>query len=533
MNGQESVPLSLFHTGRAQCPDCGAALSLTDNHPLVQCQYCGGTASVERRLRMLEPIISDGFITADAPLDAARKIQPSQIISSVAQDESHCPTCGVELHPADQVQAIRKCSHCGTESKIERRLLRSPDADEALTAMDNSTDVSQRRQFAATETLLETVEKSADLPERVRAAYELGEYWCHTNARAARLLPRVLEVLRTSDPRLELLLAELVGKLLCNDNSVLANAVLRAAEKFTFDVNGSFALLRQLSLGGGVGLKLLLDTADYAATRGATDYACCALWSVNTMIERNYADRMRLAEIVLYRLLYLRGPVQSWAIELAQGQMGLGCRFPTPTLLHFIDDCACERLELVPHIMKCFYHGNAVDEAEYLARFKLLSELLTPPARAAALEHLYTPPPSASDPTIAACLAKILALTEDPNLRSSAIKSIADMIDEDETPRECIHAMVRMNGDNLPEDIRRAYLRKVPNSPLLTPLPVKYSNSNSPPLRTAFDEQLEQWKKLWNEGIRQAVEHYHNRQQVARDYWKTLKSEPLRNSPLS
>ncbi|MFI5358003.1 MAG: hypothetical protein ACHQ4G_11780, partial [Opitutales bacterium] len=385
----ESVPLSLFHTGRAQCPDCGAPLDLVDHRPFMQCGYCGCTAVVERRLRTIEPTIAEGFITADAPLDTARTLRPSQIISAVAQDESHCPTCGVELEAA-QTQAIRRCPSCGTQSKTERRLLRSPKADAALEAIERDAKDYDIRQFAATEALIAKVERGADLAVRVRAARELGEYWIHANARAARLMPRVLKVLRNCDPRLEIPLAELVGKLLCNDNIVLANAVLRAAEKFTFDVNGSHSLLRQLSLGSGIGLKLLLDTADYAGTRGAVKYACSALWGINTMIERNYAGRLRLAEIVLYRLLYLRGPVQAWAIELAQGQMGLGCRFPTPTLLHFIDDCAAERPELVPHIVRCFYDGLAATEGEYVGRFEFLKTLLTPPAKAAAIAHLYT-----------------------------------------------------------------------------------------------------------------------------------------------
>ena len=219
-------------------------------------------------MRTIEPVISDGFITADAPLDMARTIRPSQVIDAVAQDESHCPTCGIELE-ISEIQAIRKCQHCGTQSKIERRLLRSPDADEALAALEKAGEKSDRRQFDETERLLEIVEREKDLAKRVKAGWELGEMWCHIHARAARLLPRVLEVLRTCEPELEIPLAEMVGKLLCNDDVVLSNAVLRAAEKFVFDVNGSHALLRNLSLGSGNGLKLLLDTADYAATRGA------------------------------------------------------------------------------------------------------------------------------------------------------------------------------------------------------------------------------------------------------------------------
>lgn len=515
-----SVPQSLFHTNRAQCPDCGAALSLENHGPLVRCNYCGGTAVVQRRLRTLEPNISGDFMTADAPLDQARAVRPSHISGGIAQDESHCPTCGCEMEPA-ATQAIRRCSHCGTESKIERRLLRSPDADEALEALERDAEDYDKRQFAETEALITKAEQATDLAVRVRAARELGDAWNHANARAARLLPRVMEVLRTADPRVEIPLAELVGKLLCSNNIILSNAVLRAAEKFTFDVNGSHALLRALSLGSGIGLKLLLDTADYAASLDANQYACSALWAVNTMIERNYADRMRLAEIVLYRLLYLRGPVQGWAIELCKGQLGLGCRFPTPTLLHFIDDCVAERPDLVPCIRECFYDGRAALEGDYVIRLDSLDKLVSTEAKIAALEHLFTPPPEARDKIIKKCLQKLMTLSSDPRLGPYAIKAIADMIDEDPEPRPCIHALIEAHGDSLPEDVRLAYLRKVPKSPHLTPLPVKNLNYDTPP-RTPLEEQLERWKELWDSGILKAVDRHQERQRISSEYWLDL-----------
>jgi hypothetical protein len=493
-----------------------------DHEPLVRCQYCGGTAVVERRLRTIEPVISDGFITADAPAGAARVIKPSQVIDAVAQDESHCPTCGVELDAGTGLQAIRKCRHCGTQSKIERRLMRSPDADEALAKLEQEQMAGEARRLAATEALVERVENGADLAQRVRAAWELGEMWIHVNARAARLLPRILRLMRESDVRIEMPLAEIVGKLLCSDNVVFANAVLRAAEKFTFDLNGSLALIMQLSLGSGAGLKLLLDTADFAAQRGAVEYACCALWGVNTMIERNYAGRMRLAEIVLYRLLYLRGPVQGWAIELARGQLGLGCRFDTPTLLHFMDDCAAERPELIPYVRQWFYDGPAKTEAQFIARLDFVNELLTPWAKAAGLEQLNAPPDVASDEAISKCLQRLLQFTADAHLRASAIKAIVEIIDEEQTPRPCVVAMVQSQGDNLPEDVRRAFLRKVPGSPLLSELPPKYGDGRAEQ-RGELDAKLEEWKGMWNQGIRAVVDVYRERQRVAREYLETVK----------
>jgi hypothetical protein len=335
-------------------------------------------------------------------------------------------------------------------------------------------------------------------------------------------LPRVLEVLRTCEPELEIPLAEMVGKLLCNDDIVLSNAVLRAAEKFVFDVNGSHALLRNLSLGSGNGLKLLLDAADYAGTRGAIEYACSALWGVNTMIERNYAGRMRLAEIVLYRLLYLKGPVQAWAVELARGQMGLGCRFPANTLLHFIDDCAAERPELIPHICDAFYVGRANLEGEFIERLNFMETLTSSQAKIAALDHLYAPPPDTSNKTAKWALKKLIDLMNHPQLGPAAITAISTWIDDDDQePRECLHDMVREIGDKLPAEIRRAFFRKVPNTPLLSPMD---RNIPEKPKRkpTAFDELLATWTQMWDTNIRLTVDRQHQRQAQASEYRKKM-----------
>jgi len=352
----------------------------------------------------------------------------------------------------------------------------------------------------------------------------MGDAWAHSNARAARLLRRVIEILRTVEPEIEIPLSGLVGKLLCSNNIILSNAVLRAAEKYTFDINGSRALLRALGLGSGVGLKLPLDTADYAAINGATEYACTALWSVSTMIERNYSEHMRYADIALYRLLYLKGPVQAWAIQLAQGQMGLGCRFSTPTLLYFMDDCAVERPELIPYINECFYDGRASNEGEYLIRLEFLDKLLTGHAKRALLEHLYSPPLDASDKKIGKCMERLLSLADDPRLGDAAVKCIADMIEEEDQPRRCIHQMIETHGDKLPEAIRLAYLQKVPKTPHLTPMVPKnrYTDSRQ---RNEFDDQIEQWKKMWDEGIRKAVEAYYERQRAASEYWEKIKNQ--------
>jgi hypothetical protein len=41
--------------------------------------------------------------------------------------------------------------------------------------------------------------------------------------------------------------------------------------------------------------------------------------------------------------------------------------------------------------------------------------------------------------------------------------------------------------------------------------------------RRDLDEKLEEWKAMWNEGIRKIVDVYRDRQRVAREYLATVK----------
>lgn len=227
----DPVPLSLFHTGRAACPECGAPLPLTEGRPMADCHYCGATSLIERRMRTIEPLPAPEFSTLDAPVDTARRIRPSHVIPVIVHDESHCPTCGAMLDGSEK-QAIRVCRQCRTESKIERRLVRRVGADEDLASLECDAAEGDRRNFAATEALIHRIVKGTDLADRVRAAHEFTEGWQYFNVAAVRLLPQLLEVLRNCDPRLDIPLAEYIGKLLCDGDPRLARAVMRVAGEY-------------------------------------------------------------------------------------------------------------------------------------------------------------------------------------------------------------------------------------------------------------------------------------------------------------
>src|SRR4051794_32965200 len=114
----DSMPVSLFVTGRAQCPDCGAPLKIEGAQVLVQCSHCGGQASVQRRLRTLEATV-EGIETASGP----QEWKPAHQIDGQQQFEAHCPVCAA-LMQSDAYHQILRCAHCRTESKVERRLVR-------------------------------------------------------------------------------------------------------------------------------------------------------------------------------------------------------------------------------------------------------------------------------------------------------------------------------------------------------------------------------------------------------------------------
>ena len=114
----DSVPVSLYITNRAQCPDCGAPLPLLDGQLLVECAHCGGASAVERRLRTLEASV-ENMETAAGPT----QWNPAHQIEGVQSFQANRPTCGM-LMAADPAHKVLRCTHCKVESKVERRLVR-------------------------------------------------------------------------------------------------------------------------------------------------------------------------------------------------------------------------------------------------------------------------------------------------------------------------------------------------------------------------------------------------------------------------
>jgi DNA-directed RNA polymerase subunit RPC12/RpoP len=131
----DAVPVSLFLTRRALCPGCGAPLHLQADAVVVECEYCGCESGVERRLRTVETELAGGVNPAEVARGRTRFI-PAHAIARDGHAEAKCPGCGSPID-LQRAQDLAECAHCGSKSKVERRL--AADADDPCddTALDD------------------------------------------------------------------------------------------------------------------------------------------------------------------------------------------------------------------------------------------------------------------------------------------------------------------------------------------------------------------------------------------------------------
>jgi ankyrin repeat protein len=485
-------PGAMLRTGRALCPSCGAPNPLENQGPRVTCTYCGTVSHVERRLRTKEPNERE---ERKVPEDWT----PSHLLRGLDKERAACAGCGAELE-LEGDQDLVTCSGCGCVSKVERRMRSvAPEIESG--------------ENPATVKLLERLRTGTDLAERVMLATAAFEGWSHVNDTMAGRIEEVIAILETEDPRLAHAVGGIVGKLLCQGEPLYSAAVLAAAERHLFHKNASRVLLWQLGLGPGICLKRLLDAADVLWQQGELDRASTALWAAGTLLGRNYPDHPTIAAIVLYRLLYLHGPVLGWALRLVRGQGGLSHRLPAETLLQFLDDCALERPSLVPEISRSFYDTRIENATDYGARIDLYKRLATPAAKAALLRILPSPPAGTSLRVVKATHDLLVAALDDPELSEAATEALLEHMRRG-VPA-AIHALVKTRKDALPEDLRRAYLDQVKESPHLAKLPPRNWEPAKPEPRSP---EIEEATRLYEEGIHRAVDLWNRETDVLRKY---------------
>lgn len=490
------LPHAMFVSRRALCPGCGAPAPLEGEGAQVTCAYCGTVSRVERRLRTQEP---DPGTHEGVPVDWT----PSHLLRGDETESARCGACGADLTIARDM-AIVSCGRCGASSKVERRL--RSEAPRALSGED-----------AKTVRLIERLATSTDLAERVALAKTSFDSWGSANDTMAGRASELFAILEDADPRLAHAAGEVIGKLLCNKNALQIAAVLAAAERHLFHPKASRVLMWELGLGPGLCLKRLLDAADVHGRHGDLDRAGTALWAANTLIGRNFPDHPTIAAIVLYRLLYLRGPVLGWALRFIRGEGGSSFRHPAPVLLQFLDDCALERPELVPEIRRSFYGNQIENPGDYAARLELFSRLGTSAARATLLRLLPPPPKGTALKTVKAAHELLVGALDDPNLSAAATVALVEQM-QGGVPA-AIHALVKARKDALPEDLRRAYLKAVPDSPHLAPLPTKYRESEKPEARAP---EMVEAERLAGEAIHRAVDLWNQERESLQRYWEIV-----------
>jgi DNA-directed RNA polymerase subunit RPC12/RpoP len=496
------TPDSLSRSRRGICPTCGAAMPLAESGRLAKCSYCGGESSLEHRLRAVEA--HAGTLQSPRIKGATRWLRKHARYETCA-----CPGCGAEFE-ADTEQSIQACKYCGTHCKLETRLaaITTDDVDppRRRTRADLENERRDRIDYPwdiATEQLCWRVIHEPDLMRRTRLAQHF-ENWNFINHTAAHFLPWLLTRARDDHDAVALSVCDVIGKLLCQGDPTLWPGVIQACRGAVFDVHAKRAILSELGLGKAVCVKTLIDAAEFAATRDARDYACHALWAVNTLIGRNFDEHHVIAEIVLYRMFYVTGPVLGWALYTMRNSYLRG-RYPWQTLARAVDELGADRPEVVPHLLDCFYVPPAQDAAEYRRRLYVIANAASWAGKAAGCEILGIPPEQSLYADAAAAVDHVL---DDPRAGASAEKALYGLIRASDTTPEPLNALVAARGEALSERVKREFIRRNPQTPLLD-TSRRYRGQSDP--KRELDPEVDKWIGAWNEGIHAAVDAHQSR----------------------
>ena len=530
-----ALPGTLYRAKRGLCPGCGSPLPLDDDSPSIACGFCGQEAVLERRLRKVEPEFDGAplrlfFDAAAAEAGVSPEKTPwlrTKRFRQAVVERTVCPGCGDSLEIRDD-DVLVHCASCGTDSRFERRLW-APLPDPA-TEVPRPRHPDERHLHcgpddadAETEHLIFRIVNETDIRKRINLAWKLSEDWRFANKTTARLLPTLLQSIRGADPALQYAVPQIVCKLLCEGSPELRNAAVRAAERFVFDLDAPRPLIFAVGMGDAVCLKLLLDVAELATRKGDLEYACAALLGVMWVFERNYGQHEKMGEILMYRLLYLTGPVLAFAFILAQRGYN-AFYFKAEPLLRFIDEAAVERPGLLPELDRSFYVGLPKDEAEARHRLAFYETLESDAARECALRHYVWPPEQASDALYRDLASLYLGLLDHPSLAKLAEVGLKRLVDTPPSVPQVVHDLVSERGDSLPAEMRRAYFRVYPNTKLLTFSKLPYWESEKEP---GLTPELQRARDQWKEGVDRACAVNDADRRAFHEVYKTLADSRL------
>lgn len=540
------LPRSLIRMKRGICPRCGLPLPLDDDAPTVRCAACGCSAVLERRLRTTEPELPGTPLRMEwgHDQDPHQPLPPgcgpwvrSAQFRQGDLEQVHCPGCGIALEksPSNGEVDVLRCATCGTDTRFEQRLVavrstdsrptmpRARDADEPPN-LDSEADDDPE-----TEHLLWRIASEQDVETRIALALNLRR-WRFINRTLARFAPALVAAMHRTprDPRLEQAIADGLGQLLNEGNDRLRDAVLIAAEPWLFRRGSSRALIATLGLGSPVGLKLLLDSAEWAVRQGDDPHAAACLHAVNLLFQRNFEAHESMGEVLLYRTLYLTGPTLAFALGVAQRRItGTGFHFKAPTLLRFLDDAAAERATLVGPLQQAMYVGPPEDQAGLAQRLDLHRSLRSEPAKITSLGHHLRPPKLWSEEAAAALVRQAVATLDDPAsteaLRQAADACLCGLLQESPQIPQAVHDLVAARRDALPSEVRRRYLALCPDTPHLDQAQLPYWQSPKP---AAESSEVAEAIARWNAALRDAVDEDLQRREALREFWSERAGSP-------
>jgi DNA-directed RNA polymerase subunit RPC12/RpoP len=524
----EVLPHILAQARRGPCPTCGAPLQLAEAGREARCDFCGGGSELSFTLRAIEP---DAAKLEKARIKGATRWLKKQ----AAYEPCTCPGCGAEFE-ADTSQSIQTCEYCGAQSKLETRLVPITTEDVAEPQERTRADVENQNHrhidypwSVAGEQLVWRLLHEPDLATRVNLATRYNN-WNSINHTAAHFLPWTLKVIQRDEDAVAFMAADVIGKLLCEGDPTLWPGVIQAVRGAAFDVNLKPCVLHELALGKGVCVKTLIDTAEYAAAHGAPELAWQALWGVQTLIGRNFPEHPVIAQIVLYRLFYLNGPVLGWALDALRNSYLRG-RYPIEFLLRAIDEIGAERPRIVPHLLDCLYIQRTEDDAEFRKRLGWIRDAVSWGGKAAAFEMLFTPPGDDS-----ALYEEAIELVDghldDPQAGPSVETALMRLITAQKDRTDpAIDKLIERRGESLPDRVKREYIRRNPETSLLD-TSVKYYWQSEP--KRELDHELEALIAHWKQGIREGVDDYRGRLAQARKFRDSVKADVelfLRDGP--
>jgi hypothetical protein len=518
----EILPGVLYRSKRGICPTCGAALQLKEAGRFVKCEFCGGESMVERRLRKLDGTLIEDELKRDGEHRESDTRHLARALGDAQAEAVNCPGCGMTFE-GDIAHDIQTCAACGTQCKIERRMVR-PQAEprEAPQRRNHADFQLQSREKSPlkwdvqTEQLCWRVINERDPVAQIALAQKF-EAWSYINASLVYFLPHLLALAKQKGPALAIPLCDCVGKVLCQEDPRLHGPTIETCEPFAYDLKGPPEVLDEVGLGNARGMKLLLDSADLAARAGDTVRAARACWGASTMIDRNFDQHPIIAEIVFYRMFYLSGPVLGWALNLLESGTGGYVFKDWKKVLEFADDCAFEAPDLVGIVAKRAWPQPIKTLADLDERIAFVNARLSKAGKAAAIEKLFALDESAPPEVWSRAVPFVEAALDDAELLEAATESLQGMVKDPHELKPAVIELIKRRGHTLPEIVQRQVHWTAPENKLLDRNAISLYYT-SPPDKT-WPPRVADALQLYDESIRKAVSERHQVADELSELW--------------